>query len=320
MAASMGEIGIMGDCSAAGNVTQALTRTQLRRAQRAHTLQCLKAGSLYRAKHLHEVEAHLAMLLSGEVYELTRSVAIHRSDCAVLSKPYHFAATSNLNAAAAGFKSKQTFIEHRQAHKSANKVKHDTTPAQHLTTPAFAPFSGTSWNLLAEEFTPGQPSHGCNIVRPIESAIPGTAFPASETHGLGNTIPDAHDQLSSLRFTLTELDFLASDFPCNDALRPITDEGLPVVLFEDGATLNHLQPNFTPDQIEVLAERYLLNMETGEPLAPSQVHTAQRHGILLMEQAEASTFRNAKVRTQLEVDSDSDEEPINMEACMNMLD
>ena len=138
-----------------------LTRTQLRRAQRAHTARCYKIGALQRVHHSNELCRLEELLCSPEAVTLLTSVAVHRADCWSTAVPHHYAASSNLHAASLQFKSSTTFKRHRALHKRANAVKHDVpqdlghSPAG----PQFVPFSGKPWNIDAAVFTPGLPSH-----------------------------------------------------------------------------------------------------------------------------------------------------------------
>ena len=120
---------VVGAVSATGNDAKLcrLTKTQCRRAQRAHTLACLRAGVMQRAAHRKENDIELEMYASGEADLLIRSVAVHRSDCHATQTQHHYAATSNLAAIHAGHKSKCTFKEHRTLHQQANAVKHEAS-------------------------------------------------------------------------------------------------------------------------------------------------------------------------------------------------
>ena len=103
---------------------QGLTKTQVRRLQRKHTLQCYKAGALQRAAHTLECQLFDEMVSSEEASSLIHSVSIHRADCQQLNAEVHYANTSNCLAAENGHKSKATFKLHRSVHKEANEVKH----------------------------------------------------------------------------------------------------------------------------------------------------------------------------------------------------
>ena len=73
----------------------ALSRSQLRRAQRKHTAACYKAGVLFRACHRKEVDIHNAIISSGEVNVLVESLSAHRCDADTLGYEVHYAATAN---------------------------------------------------------------------------------------------------------------------------------------------------------------------------------------------------------------------------------
>jgi hypothetical protein len=160
----------------------ALSRSQLRRAQRKHTAACYKAGALFRASHRKEVDIHNAIISSGEVNVLVESLAAHRCDADTLGYEVHYAATANCLAKSAGNKSQRVFNEHRCLHQHANAIKHQQQQQQAGTSPppppplfrtcedlekvlvmmpaeeSFQPFSGVSWNLNAEVFVPGIPA------------------------------------------------------------------------------------------------------------------------------------------------------------------
>ena len=125
-----------------------LSRTQVRRAQRHHTLACLKAGILI-AKERREVHEQLIRVLDQEAAPVLQSLAIHRSDCKHIGANIHYASHANALAHQHGHKSGVVYKEHKRVHQAANLVKHehsdylllDTThppldPPPHLPPPA----------------------------------------------------------------------------------------------------------------------------------------------------------------------------------------
>ena len=158
-----------------------LSRTQLRRRQKKHSLHCFKLGAWQRASHEQEALHMLELLEDEELKTMAASVAIHRADCHRLHIPFHYAACSNSAAYAAQSKSRSCFKQHRLLHKMANLVKHDVdlgvipTPPppppveircedleaqlkaqvmQHAPAKGFVPFSGEcfAWNTQASDF------------------------------------------------------------------------------------------------------------------------------------------------------------------------
>ena len=103
-----------------------LGKTQLRRAQRNHANSCWKIGALQRAKHVDET-FRLEKFGSDELEALARSISVHRSDNASMGSTCRFAATANVAAHAAAWKSKRVFKEHRTLHQLANLIKHEPT-------------------------------------------------------------------------------------------------------------------------------------------------------------------------------------------------
>ena len=101
-----------------------LSKTHLRRAQRTHANRCWKVGALQPAKQLDE-DWRLEKFGDHDLEALARSIAVHRSDNAALGSSCHFAATANVAAHAAAWKSKRIFMEHRSLHKHANSIKHE---------------------------------------------------------------------------------------------------------------------------------------------------------------------------------------------------
>ena len=72
------------------SVQTVMTRTQCRRAQRAHSLACYKIGALQRSIHHQEATALLDLDGSKDGSLLLHSVAIHRSDCSALQRNVHY--------------------------------------------------------------------------------------------------------------------------------------------------------------------------------------------------------------------------------------
>ena len=105
-------------------------RSQIRRAQRKHTLHCLRIGVQQRVHHRQELQCCDNIFASNEVEKLAMSVAVHRCDRAATEHDHHFAAVSNLDAFQKNFKSSSTFKSHRQLHRIANYIKHDESPVQ----------------------------------------------------------------------------------------------------------------------------------------------------------------------------------------------
>ena len=148
------------------------SRTQMRRRQRQHSVQCWKLGALQRVHHSQEVDHHNGLVDSKDAQQVLHSIAIHRADCVAVDTQHHFAAHSNLAAHEYGFKTKATFQAHRRAHKSANKVKHSVTTEHDLITSPFqpvdnstgvVPFSGRGWNINAPDFVPAYRSWSLEV-------------------------------------------------------------------------------------------------------------------------------------------------------------
>ena len=98
--------------------------SHLRRSQRQHSLACWRRGAQQRIAHNRECCIYDELVSSEEAIQLIHSVAIHRSDGAVLPVWPHYAHDANCLATQAGHKSKRTFKEHRLAHQAANGIKH----------------------------------------------------------------------------------------------------------------------------------------------------------------------------------------------------
>ena len=105
-----------------------MTRTQCRRAQRAHSLACYKIGALQRSIHHQEATALLDLDGSKDGSLLLHSVAIHRSDCSALQRNVHYAAVANLLSKQQNMKSNKVYKLHQELHQRANVVKHERGP------------------------------------------------------------------------------------------------------------------------------------------------------------------------------------------------
>jgi hypothetical protein len=155
-----------------------LTRTQLRRKQKLHSLQCYNMGAMQRQHHGAELDEMRMLYGSQEAAELVKSVAIHKADAAALGYPVHYSALSNVQAADARLKTRRTFLEHRRLHQRANVTKHDTSQVLHQIPDAGFPLDDPAILLAAKDF---------QYLRQIESCIP--VLP--DSHVCGPFVPFA---------------------------------------------------------------------------------------------------------------------------------
>jgi hypothetical protein len=103
----------------------ALSRTQFRRQQRKHTIQCLRTGAKQRIQHAVGLDMQDLLTKSGQMHQLLCSLAAHKSDAQSLGANIHFAGQANVLAFSQQLKSKKTFKAHRSLHQDANKIKHE---------------------------------------------------------------------------------------------------------------------------------------------------------------------------------------------------
>ena len=101
-------------------------KTKYRRAQRKHTVACLRQGALQRATHQLQVNYFNQLVESGEAEVILNSVAAHRSDSQVLQYPFHWTWASNYYATKFQAKSRQTYKQHQKLHQDANSLRHNT--------------------------------------------------------------------------------------------------------------------------------------------------------------------------------------------------
>jgi len=92
-----------------------LSRTQLRRAQRKHTLSCLRQV------------VRQATLTASET-QVVQSVRLHKADCKVLQLPVRNPSEANNIAMLRGFKSSSQYNADRRLHRAAGKYKHTHFP------------------------------------------------------------------------------------------------------------------------------------------------------------------------------------------------
>ena len=178
------------------------SKSQVRRSKRKHTLACLWTGLKQQRTALTAATIYDKLSIEPDANVLLQSIAIHRADNAALNTQVHFAATANMHSWHAGCKSKANFKMHRKVHEHANAVKHDgkanvavtpptypcegpvtssvpddtrpngvtccscglwnTVPTDCNVFPSFQPFSGTRWNIMANEFIRNACLRGCS--------------------------------------------------------------------------------------------------------------------------------------------------------------
>ena len=97
-------------------------KTKARRAQRAHTKQCLVIGAVQRLQHRKKQLQMQLLANSHDALNVMDSIAVHRNDCDGLQQEHHFAGTSNVSARNGLLKSKRTLKDHRRLHQQANEV------------------------------------------------------------------------------------------------------------------------------------------------------------------------------------------------------
>ena len=102
-----------------------LTRTQLRRAEKKHTIECWKKGALQRDAHLLEASILETMATSIEARTILHSVAVHLADSSRLPYSCHLSSLSNLAAKQLHVKSTATYKGHQMLHQRANGLRHD---------------------------------------------------------------------------------------------------------------------------------------------------------------------------------------------------
>ena len=68
-------------------VLSGLTRTQLRRSQRKHTLACLRQGVRQSRAYASEVQNLPQLVEALEVLTIAKSIATYRSDCKLVGQP-----------------------------------------------------------------------------------------------------------------------------------------------------------------------------------------------------------------------------------------
>ena len=108
-----------------GSLTE-LSKTRRRRSQRDDNLKRLTAGAKQRLSHLMD-EHQLANIIStDEASIILKSVAFHRSDCALTDVPHHFVAYSNLEAFSQQLRSRDCFKAVCSLHRQANTARHGT--------------------------------------------------------------------------------------------------------------------------------------------------------------------------------------------------
>ena len=163
------------------------SKSQIRRMKRKHTLACLWTGLKQQRTALMAATLYDELTVDTDANVLLQSIAVHRADNAALNAQVHYAATANLHSWNSGCKSKANFKVHRKLHQHANAVKHNgeayiaatppsapvfseatrpdgvtccscglwnTVPTDCNVFPSFQPFSGTRWNIMANEFIP----------------------------------------------------------------------------------------------------------------------------------------------------------------------
>ena len=115
------------------------SRTQLRNAQRKHTKKSLQLAMVIAMERIAVHETCLRMV-AEDAGTVLQSIAAHRTDCNNMGMNVHYAAVANEQSRRQGYKTEQTYRQHKKLHKLANLVKHmhrqgDNDVVEHTTLP-----------------------------------------------------------------------------------------------------------------------------------------------------------------------------------------
>jgi hypothetical protein len=117
-----------------------LSRTALRRAQRSHTLSCLRQGIRQQKQQVIVAQSQVQQYLrKGPIDTVVLSLAIHSADCQALNYGVHHASHASCLAKSLGLKSKYQHKRDLRSHHDANIVKHSRLHNDNVDSASFSP-------------------------------------------------------------------------------------------------------------------------------------------------------------------------------------